>query len=154
MLRIGGREAFQPYLYCRFSNPMSPEIPSVPAYALLDTGSTACSVSIDLAEALGHKIDRDDADEIETAGEPVQGWRHTFGIKVFHMTIGGTGGHFVDETRPIIDIPVVTVDVLDSNTPALLGVRGFLEDYTLIANFQKRIFSLKDARPTRGICGI
>jgi hypothetical protein len=133
---------------------MRPEIPSVPAYALLDTGSTACSVSIDLAEALGHKIDRDDADEIETAGEPVQGWRHTFKIEVFYMEARGPDSALVDETRVIIHLPWVTVDVLDSNIPALLGVRGFLENYTLIANFHECIFSLKDARPTRGICGI
>jgi hypothetical protein len=154
MRRIGDRESFAPHLFCHFSNPDRPDIPPIPAFALIDTGSTACSVSVDLAQALGHNIDRVESREIDTAGDPVRSWRHAFAIKVFHMQVSNDDRLFVDRDRVVIDLPFIALDVLDSDTDPLFGVRGFLENYTLIADFQKRIFSLKDYRPTRGIRGV
>lgn len=99
-------------------------------------------------------MDRVESHEIGTAGDPVRSWRHTFAIKVFELQVNGNDNLFVGQERIVIDLPWVEVDCLDSDTGALLGVRGFLENYTLIADFWNRVFSIKDHRPTKGIRGI
>jgi hypothetical protein len=142
MRRIGTTESFAPYLTVEFINPENGE--KERSLALVDTGADACSVSTAFAEALGHNIARGTPGKTHTASHRVSYWQHTFTINIFHTEILGPDEIFVDYDKVILTLPNILVDALDCPTPELLGVRGFLENYVLTANYPRQLFSIND----------
>jgi len=144
MRRINPEESFAPYLTCQFINPKT-EV-AQDDIALVDTGSSACAVSAGFAKELGYNIKKGIWGRTRTASNHVQYWQHTFKIHIYTMYERGPENIFVDKNNIVLTLENVAVDVMDCDTPILLGVRDFLENYTLTANYPRRLFSIQDLR--------
>lgn len=92
----------------------------------------------------GHNIAKGTRGDTRTASHNVHYWQHTFTLNIFHTEVLGPDEIFVDYDKIILTLPNILVDALDCPTPELLGVRGFLENYVLTADYPRQIFSIND----------
>ncbi|MBW8000846.1 MAG: hypothetical protein FVQ80_02335 [Planctomycetes bacterium] len=135
-------DSFAPYLTCQFVNPDTGD--RATDLALVDTGANGCVVSMEFAKHLGHNIKKGRWGHIWTASDQVTSWKHTFTIHIYAMQTRGSNEIFVDKNDIVLTLENIEVDVLECDTPNLLGVRDFLENYTLTANYPQKTFSIQD----------
>ena len=142
MRRIPSDVNFTPYLTCQFINPSTKQ--GQEDMALVDTGASFCTVSAEFARELGYNVSKGIFGTTGTANKDVKHWEHNFTIRIFAMRSTGPNTIFVNKKDVVLTLENILVRVLDSDTPTLLGVKGFLENYTLTANYPRRLFSIQD----------
>lgn len=142
MRRVFSDESFTPYLTCRFINPDTGA--EQEDLALVDTGASYCTVSSEFAQDLGYNIKKGKRGTTSTASEDVDHWEHKFTIRIYAMRTTGPNTIVIDKEDAVLVLTDIPVRVLDCDAPTLLGVKGFLENYTLTANYPGKLFSIQD----------
>lgn len=105
---------------------------------IIDTGADTCTISREIADILGHNMEKGDKGEATSVGAKVQTWLHTttinmldFNSKIFHT------------------IKNAKIEYVDNFDYVVLGVEDFLEKYRLEIDYPKRRFSIRRSRTNK-----
>lgn len=113
----------RPYLPITIVNPKNHK--EINVYGLVDTGADECALPASFASLLGHNLQSVPQKRISTAGGVTIAYPHTVCIKVFDFS---TDNVLID-FMPNLHIP-------------LLGVRSFLNGFTLKIDYPNKVFSI------------
>lgn len=113
----------RPYLPITIVNPENHK--EINVYALVDTGADECALPASFASPLGHNLQSAPQKRISTAGGVTIAYLHTVCIKVLDFSTDDVLIDFI----PNLHIP-------------LLGVRSFLNDFTLKIDYPNKVFSI------------
>jgi predicted aspartyl protease len=110
----------------------------LPVLGLVDTGADCCVISRSLCERLGHEFDGKLVKISTTAGigGETLAYQHTFEIDLFNEPLS-------ESIWQSGSVPVDCIDGLNDDVPVLLGVRGFLENFSITVDYLKRQTVLK-----------
>ncbi|GBD96652.1 MAG TPA: hypothetical protein ENG83_10920 [Nitrospirae bacterium] len=123
----------RPWLPVRITNPHTRK--HIDTYGLIDTGADDCTMPAFLTEQLGHKLENGTAKPVHTAGGLTTAYSHTTTIEIFD----------IKQNKVIYSIPDKSIDFSEGLNIVLLGVRSFLDNFTLKINYPKRCFSIKNS---------
>ncbi len=107
---------------------------SVKTIGIIDTGATECAIPADLAVFLGHDLTKGERKNVGTGNGLTIAYRHTSTIEIFHPQ--------KLEKLIIYKMENVLVDCMPNLPIVLLGVKGFLSNFTLSIDYKKGRFSL------------
>lgn len=113
----------RPYLPVTIINPENRK--EINVYALVDTGADECALPDSFASPLGHNLQSGREKRINTGNGITIAYSHTVIIKVFNFS---TENVLID-FMPNLHIP-------------LLGVRSFLNNFTLKIDYLNKVFSI------------
>jgi predicted aspartyl protease len=113
----------RPYLPITIVNPENRKEMNV--YALVDTGADECALPASFASPLGHNLQSGPQKRIRTGNGITIAYAHTVCIKAFDFS---TENVLID-FMPNLHIP-------------LLGIRSFLNKFTLIIDYPNKVFSI------------
>lgn len=105
----------------------------IKTYGLVDTGADECAMPSFYAYTLGHKLEKGKKKSINTASGQTDVFSHTTTIEVFGKPV----------TKKAFTINDALIDYSPGLNIVLLGVRGFLDNFTLKIDYPKQLFSLK-----------
>ncbi|MEK6715671.1 MAG: retropepsin-like aspartic protease [Candidatus Omnitrophota bacterium] len=113
----------RPYLPITIINPENQK--EINVYALIDTGADECALPASFAPPLGHDLQSGSQKKISTGNGLTIAYGHTICIKAFG---------FLTEN--------VLIDFMPNLHIPLLGVRSFLNNFTLKIDYPNRVFSI------------
>ncbi|MHC4441252.1 MAG: aspartyl protease family protein [Planctomycetota bacterium] len=113
----------RPYLPVTIINPENQR--QINVYALIDTGADECAIPASFAPLLGHDLQAGPQKRINTGNGITVAYGHTVCIKSFDFS---TENALID-FMPNLHIP-------------LLGVRSFLNNFTLTIDYPNKVFSI------------
>lgn len=113
----------RPYLPITIINPENKKELNV--FALIDTGADECALPSSFAPPLGHNLQSGYQKNISTGNGITVAYGHTVTIKAFNFT----AENVLIDFMPNLNIP-------------LLGVKSFLNNFTLKINYPKKIFTI------------
>lgn len=113
----------RPYLPITIVNPESNKEMNV--YALIDTGADECAFPASFAPPLGHNLQAGSQKKINTGNGITIAFSHAICIKAFNFSTENVSIDFM----PNLHIP-------------LLGVKSFLNNFTLKIDYPNKIFSI------------
>lgn len=121
----------RPILPIRIINPENKK--SIRTWGIIDTGADDCAIPADIAEILGHDLDKGKSKPIETACGNSIAFSHTTTIEVFHP----------EEKILVYKFENVLVDFMEGLPHVLLGTNNFLSNFILKIDYPNQIFSLR-----------
>jgi hypothetical protein len=101
---------------------------------LIDTDATECAIPASIAQMLGHNLTMGEPKNINTGNGEAQAYRHTTSITIYHPDD--------PENTIFYSLDNVLIDCMPNLNMVLLGVSGFLSNFVLNIDYQKRVFSL------------
>lgn len=113
----------RPYLPVTIINPENQK--EINVYALVDTGADECALPASFASPLGHNLQSGQQKKINTGNGITIAYSHTVIVNAFNFS---TENVLVD-FMPNLHIP-------------LLGVRSFLNNFTLKIDYPNKVFSI------------
>jgi clan AA aspartic protease len=113
----------RPYLPVTIINPENQK--EINVYALVDTGADECALPASFASLLGHNLQSGQQKKINTGNGITIAYSHTVIVNAFNFS---TENVLVD-FMPNLHIP-------------LLGVRSFLNNFTLKIDYPNKVFSI------------
>ena len=113
----------RPYLPITIVNPENQKEISV--YALIDTGADECALPASFAPLLGHNLPSGSQKSINTGNGITIAYSHTVCMKV----LGFSTENVLIDFMPNLHIP-------------LLGVKSFLNNFTLRIDYPNKVFSI------------
>ncbi len=113
----------RPYLPIKILNPENQKEKNV--FALIDTGADECALPASFAALLEHNLQAGHQKEINTGNGITIAYSHTVCIKAFD---------FVTEN--------VLIDFMPNLHLPLLGVKSFLNNFTLKVDYPNKAFSI------------
>lgn len=115
----------------RFINPHNGK--SIKTNGLIDTGASDCAMPADLAKILGLNLKKSVSKEITTGNGIAIAYGHKTTIEIFHP----------EKTNEIIyKLENVVIDFMPCINIVLLGVNGFLSEFSLSIDYPNQTFSL------------
>jgi predicted aspartyl protease len=113
----------RPYLPITIINPENQK--TINMFALIDTGADECALPASFASPLGHNLQLGYQKRINTGNGITIAYSHTVSIKTFD---------FFTEN--------VLVDFMPNLHIPLLGVKSFLDNFTLKVDYPNKVFSI------------
>lgn len=113
----------RPYLPVTIINPENGNQLNV--FALLDTGADECAFPASFAAPLGHNLQAGFLKKVSTGNGITTAYGHTVNIKAFNFTVES----IVIDFMPNLNIP-------------LLGVKSFLNNFTVNIDYPNKKFSI------------
>jgi predicted aspartyl protease len=113
----------RPYLPITIINPENQK--EINVFALIDTGADECALPASFAPPLGHNLQAGPQKKINTGNGITIAYSHTICLKVFNFS---TENVLID-FMPNLHIP-------------LLGVKNFLNNFTLKIDYPNKVFSI------------
>lgn len=113
----------RPYLPITVVNPENQM--EINVYALIDTGADECALPASFAKPFGHHLSAGSQKKINTGNGITTVYSHTVYLKAFDFSTE----HVLIDFIPNLHIP-------------LLGVRSFLNNFTLKIDYPNRVFSV------------
>ena len=111
----------------------------LPTMGLVDTGADSCVISRSLCERLGHHFDGKlvKINTMSGVGGETLACQHTFEIDLFNEPMSES----IWQSEPV---QIDCIADLHDDVPVLLGVRGFLEHFSITVDYLKRQTVLRD----------
>lgn len=129
-LRLTADNRPRPWLSVRVINSHTGQY--ISTYGLIDTGADECSMPATYASQIGHILDKGKPKGITTAGGKTLAYSHTTKIEIFGKPV----------TKVAYTIPNTLVDFTEGLEVVLLGVKKFLDQFTLEINYPKQHLSI------------
>ncbi|MFH1561831.1 MAG: retroviral-like aspartic protease family protein [Nitrospirota bacterium] len=104
----------------------------ITVYALIDTGADECALPASFASLLGHNLQCGHQKTVGTGNGETVVYTHTVCIKVFDFSTEN-----------------VLIDFLPNLHVPLLGVRSFLNNFTLKIDYPNKVFSIRNNSATK-----
>lgn len=117
------KDIARPYIPITIINPENQK--EINVYALIDTGADECALPASFAPPLGHNLQSGLQKRISTGNGITIAYSHTICIKAF----GFTTENVLIDFMPNLHIP-------------LLGVRSFLNKFSLKIDYPNKVFSI------------
>ena len=110
----------------------------LPVLGLVDTGADCCVISRSLCEKLGHEFDGTLVKINTTSGigGETLAYQHTFEIDLFNEPLSES----IWQSGTVL---VDCINGLNDDVPVLLGVRGFLENFSITIDYLKQQTTLR-----------
>lgn len=127
----------RPWLPVTIINPKNGK--SIKTYGLVDTGADECSVPAGFAKELGHDLRKGNLKKVDTAGGKTKAYSHVTTIEIFN----------IKENKAAHRMKDIPIDFADGLNVVLLGVKDFLDHFTLKIDYPKKVFSIKASNSLR-----
>jgi len=124
----------RPWLPVTIINPSNGE--AIPTYGLIDTGADECSVPAAFAKDLGHDLYKGKPKEVDTAGGKANTYSHLTTVEIFNPK----------ENNIAHKMENIPIDFTEGLNVVLLGVKNFLDQFTLTIEYPKKVFSIKSSK--------
>lgn len=111
------------------------------AFGAIDTGANACYMPFEYAREMDIELQESNKIQVDCADVNRDGYKHIVEMRVFGI-VGVSEDEVYVPDNVVIHWPTIEVIFLRDLKNPRLGVKGFLDTYALIMNYQKKKFSL------------
>ncbi len=124
----------RPWLPVKIINPLTGRY--ISTYGLVDTGADECSLPADFAKQLGHDLGKGTRKEVDTAGGKTEVYSLTTTIEILNLK----------DRKAAYTIRDTPIDFARGLKVVLLGVKNFLDRFTLKVEYPAKVFSIKSGK--------